>query len=170
MNNLVSKLLKEGLNELYLTQKFKTVSYPARVKDAWVNKVSPKDIPFDKVPLSIEVQKEIQNRVLTLEKIEFNIPNSGLGVLVYKSNTEVYYDDYPVKQLDRGMDLYTIIRDNEANTIYWKPSGLRPNDIQDSIKYEDLMSYMQGKNIGTKAKPITLNTILTIRNLLRTKK
>lgn len=171
MKNFIHKRLKETLNELFLTQKFKTVSYPNRVNDSWFGKPLPPTAEnFDKIPLPQDVKNEIKNRVLNLEKIEFSVTNAGLGILIYSSKNLVFYDEYPKEQRDKGIDLYTIIRNNEANTIYWKPAGMRPSDIQDYIKYEDLLTYMNGKNIGTQSKPITLNTILTIRNLTRNKK
>ncbi len=168
MKSIVQKLLKEALNELQLTQKFKTISYPARVDNAWIGKpLPPTTENFEKIPLPQDVLNEIKNRVLNLEKIEFAVTNAGLGILVYTSKDRVFYDDYPAKQLDQGVDLFTIVRDNEANTIYWKPAGYRPSEIQTYIKYEDLMAYINGKNIGTTSKPITLNTINTIRNLMK---
>lgn len=171
MKDFIHKRLKETLNELFLTQKFKTISYPNRVNDSWIGKpLKPTDVNFDKIPLPQEAKNEIKNRVLNLEKITFSVTNAGLGILIYSSKDVVYYDNYPQEQRDKGIDLYTIIRNNEANTIYWKPSGMRPADIQTFIKYDDLINYMNGKNIGTETKPITLNTILTIRNLMKNKK
>jgi hypothetical protein len=168
MSILIQKLLREALNELHLTQKFKTTSYPARVENAWIGKPLPPTAEnFEKIPLPQDVLNEIKNRVLNLEKIQFAVTNAGLGILVYTSKDRVFYDDYPKKQLDHGVDLFTIVRDNEANTIYWKPAGFKPRDIQTYIRYEDLMNYIKDKNIGTTSKPITLNTIQTIRNLTK---
>lgn len=171
MKDYIQKLLREALNELHLTPKLKTVSYPARIEDAWIGKGIPpkREFPDNKIPLTDEMQTEIKNRLSNLEKIIFNVPNTGLALLLYTSKFGICYDDFPKNPLDWGTDLYVLIRDGDkANTLYWKPRNLKPQ-AELYLKYDDLINYIQGKDVGTISKPITYNILLNIINNLRKK-
>lgn len=162
MINLISKLLKEALNELELTNKFKTISYPNRVEKSWLNKEALSEI--NKIHLPSEIKNEIFKRIKVLETLTFDI-NGGLSLLIYQSNKTVYYDNYPENPLDNGVNLYVVIRGDLADTIYWKELNKKPSNTEYRISYEDLLDYVNGKKIGTKANPITSNTIKTIENI-----
>jgi hypothetical protein len=151
----IKETFEKLISELELTRHYKE-RLDGRVRWGWDDaKTAPDGSHIEKEHLDSSVYKTVTDKVNNLTKYEFDIPNNeGLSVKLYTHNKMVFHDKYPKEQRDKGNELWGTIRNNNLDSLYWKPPHLKPQTDK-HIDYETLNNYLQNNpNIGTIKKPI----------------
>jgi hypothetical protein len=144
--------LDTDINEVTYTDHFNKDSYEARL--------------INLENLDDSFKTEVKRKINFLKNVDFNLPHSGLGIMLGKLKKPIEYDKHVKKKTHKrvGNILWAIVRDkNEIDTMYYKLGGVnyvinkkdfkmfkknKPTkifDLNDDIIFNKLPSDIQNK-------------------------
>lgn len=135
--------IRQRLIEAIKSRHWNQDSYPTRILNSTFEELGP------------EAKKIVDDKIKTLESLEFGNDGDKIGVWLYKAPTEIKHP--PFQRRDKGNLLLAIVNDNNMSTLYWKHRMEGEYDM--SISIENLIEFSKTDFYDPINKPITIKRL-----------